>query len=151
MVAKNVVGIVLIVIGVAYTIMASRIPSRAVPGDPGPSIIPMGAGILLVILSVLLIVRNLRRLEERVNVTKKTLFMILLTILYILFLKYSFTLMTMLYSIVGAFLLKKSGERISKWMVFLFSVIFSISIYLIFSLLLDVSLPDPVMERIIER
>ncbi|MCD6268019.1 MAG: tripartite tricarboxylate transporter TctB family protein [Thermotogaceae bacterium] len=148
---KNVVGIALIVIGVAYTIMASQIPSRALPGDPGPSIIPMGAGIFLVILSVLLIVRNLRRLEERVNVAKKTLFMILLTILYILFLKYSFTLMTMLYSIVGAFILKKSGEKIPKWTIILFSVIFSVSVYLIFGFLLDVSLPDPIMEILIER
>lgn len=110
--------------------------------NPQSGFLPITIGIIAIILSFILIIKQLRSTKaesaELVNWTKFT-FIFLGLIFYILFFKFLGYFFSTLFFLL--YLLKIASEKTDWWNPFIISFISSTSFYLLFKYYLDVTLP----------
>lgn len=145
-------GIITLVLAAAYTGASVLLPDAAIGRPDEPKIFPTALGIILIILSILLIVQQIRKTLKEPAKTKKINFT-LKPDEYV-----QKILITALNGIVYAFLFAKAGYVISTFIficleLLLFSgikkikmcatvaILFSLFIYILFSKVLGVYLP----------
>ena len=145
-------GIITLTLGIAYTAASFMLPDAAIGRVNEPKIFPASLGILFILLSVMLIVQQARKIIAEPDTTKKIVFSlkpdeyikkIFLTVanglLYaFLFAKAGYVISTFIFICLE--LLLFSGIKRIK-MCSLVAVIFSLFIYILFSKILGVYLP----------
>jgi putative tricarboxylic transport membrane protein len=145
-------GIITIVFGIAYTLMAYNLPKAAIGNPMAPAIFPLILGVIMSILGVCLFVSEVRKHEtemkregqpESPKGLKRETKLIILTctaaVAYaLLFGKIGYVLSTSLF--MGILLFALNGKL--KWKSnIVIAVGFSVAIYLIFQKLLNIPLP----------
>lgn len=155
-------GILAFVLGLVYIIMTLMLPDAAVGMPNAPKVFPMGLGLLLIILGLMLCLQQYLDIKKNAGVrtaektktnqagseakkfvidvhTKEIGLTVLNGILYgLMFNRIGYVLATIVF--LGLELLLFNGKK--KWKtVLLVSCIFSFSIYLLFNKLLGVYLP----------
>ncbi len=159
-----ILGIVLLAVGIAYTVMAQQIKQgnkliqRNVGTFAHARIIPTLLGILLIILSAVLIFQGLRQMkredhEPAKKLNKVDVISVILTfasmILYIIILSYlGFMLSTMLYLFVQITILAPAEKR--NYLLFaIVAVVFTIIAFVAFRIGLTQMLPRGPLEALI--
>lgn len=144
-------GIISLIIGALYTIQAYNLP-RAVIGKPmAPIIFPLGLGVLMIVFGAIQVVRSVRvgefafiseikgKKPELTYSAKIITFTCFIAVIYaLLFTRVGYVFSTIFF--LGSLLFAING--IQRWKTNLsVSIVFSLSIYILFSKVLGLILP----------
>ena len=148
-------------IGIIYTVLALALPKASIGSPHEPKIFPMGLGIILIIISFILLIQELfkqnkqkREIEQDKQENSKDrkkfkldndVIKILLTSLFaliyaLLFNRLGYVISTVIFlqSVLWLF----NGFKDKKWILnTIISVVFGVSVYILFSVILGVYLP----------
>jgi len=153
---KEIAGyIVIFLMGLVFTIKAYLIPAPFLQQDVNttPAFFPLVAGIIFTSLSLILIISFLTQKQKNVEISNKETslrefipsFTILATLLiYIVLMQvFGWLLCSMLMVGIVLIIAGKSTvkQKLRPWVIVLFSVMFTVAVFLLFDFLLDVPLP----------
>ena len=149
-------GVIALVLGLIYVVLTLLLPKAAVGLANAPKVFPMGLGVIMIILGAMLIVQQLALVKKQSPVeakakpvknekgegsphTREIILTVINGVFYaLLFDTLGYVLATIVF--LGCELLLFSGR--ARWkMILIVSVLFSMSIYILFNKLLGVYLP----------
>jgi putative tricarboxylic transport membrane protein len=143
---NQITGAALVVLGVVVIILTTQFNTPMTAAYPGPKLFPLIAAVGLIGLGVGIFFQkdDSNKIEISVTMVKRILFMILITALYILGLKYlGFILSTPVFLYVVAWLFSKASvENKSKWWhLLIFAVVVTVAIYCMYVYAFSLRLP----------
>lgn len=145
------VGIIVTVFGIIYSFNAFKLPKAAI-GDPmGPVYFPLGLGIALITLGIALTIRSdfsmikpsIEFVKDQTPDDKKVTFMIVVTcisgmVYAVTFELFGFVIATSIF-LMSILLMTNPKKYIANTII---SVVFSISVYVLFKFALGIPLPE---------
>lgn len=149
-------GVIVLVLGLVYVVMTLLLPKAAVGLANAPKVFPMGLGVIMIVLGAMLVVQQLilvkkqgpvevkarpgkEKVEGGSQHTREIVLTVINGVVYaFLFDTLGYVLATIVF--LGCELLLFSGK--ARWkMILLVSILFSMSIYILFNQILGVYLP----------
>jgi putative tricarboxylic transport membrane protein len=129
-------------VGAFFIVESQKLSSSAYGSRVGPELFPMGLGILLILLSILLIYKTFRYSKEEKKVTpvdvKRFLIIFIATLLYALLLELMGYVLSTFIFLTVAFQTMEKGKL---WLSILISGAFSLGVYYLYVEVLKGTLP----------
>lgn len=139
-------GSIGVVVSVALIISALRLPPSTVPDDVGPAVFPIIAALMILIPSLVLVYNSLKSAEEYIPFLnkeewKRFWLLVGVMILYVVLLYVAgFLIATPIVMFIICLMFSK-GKQIPKWRFAVYSLVFTLALYLAFYKGMGLKLP----------
>ncbi|RAL21111.1 tripartite tricarboxylate transporter TctB family protein [Thermoflavimicrobium daqui] len=138
----RIASVLFLMVGAFFIVESQKLSSSAYGSRVGPELFPMGLGILLILLSILLIYKTFRYSKEEKKVTpvdvKRFLIIFIATLLYALLLELMGYVLSTFIFLTVAFQTMEKGKL---WLSILISGAFSLGVYYLYVEVLKGTLP----------